>query len=97
MIVYLYCGKCSRGFAAKLRSDADKPQNHSYELLTSDLKRIEHGRQYVGCAYKDCNGSLEQFLWWKDVRAQAEKREGFTWPEEPIYGVKYEPGATVTS
>lgn len=89
MIVYLYCGKCSRAFAAKLRSDDDTPQSHSYELLTSDLKRVEHGRPYVGCAYKDCGGSLEQFLWWRDARAQAEQRHGVIWPEEPIYGVKY--------
>jgi hypothetical protein len=89
MIAYLYCGKCSRGFAATLRNDEGAPQDHRYELIASDLKRTDYGRQYVGCAFEECNGSLDDFLWWKDVLARA-KEQGLIWPTEPIYGVKYQ-------
>jgi hypothetical protein len=93
MITYLYCKNCSRGFAASLRNDDDTPQAHRYELLGSDLKRIDDGRQYVGCAYEDCTGSLDDFSWWNDLRAQAEA-QGLAWPAEPIYGAKYQTQGT---
>lgn len=89
MITYLYCGKCSRGFAATLRTDDGAPRDHGYELMTSDLKRTEYTRQYVRCAFDDCNGSLDDFSWWKDSRAQAAE-QGLAWPTEPVYGVKYQ-------
>jgi hypothetical protein len=89
MISYLYCIKCSRGFGAELRKEHGDPQDHRYELLGSDLKKTDYGRAYVACAFDDCSGSLEDFSWWKEVRAQA-KQQGIVWPEEPIYAVKYQ-------
>jgi hypothetical protein len=88
MIIYLYCGKCSRGFAATLRNDEGSPKDHLDELLASDLKRIEYDRPYIGCAFDDCRGSLDEFSWWKDARSLG-KEQGLTWPAVPDDGVKY--------
>jgi hypothetical protein len=89
MTVYLYCRKCLRAFAAHVWDEKGTPRDHGKELLDSDLKRVEYEREFVGCAFDDCKGSLPDFAWWKDVRMQA-KTEGLEWPEQAEYGVKYE-------
>jgi hypothetical protein len=88
MITYLLCRKCLRAFSAQVRDDKGTPQDHRNELLKSDLKRVEHGRDFVGCAFDECKGSLSDFAWWKDMRAEAKAR-GLNWPHQPISGYEY--------
>ncbi len=89
MLTYIYCGKCLRAFAAQVWDQRGTPQDHGKELLESDLKRVEYERPVVGCAFDDCKGSLGDFKWWKDARAQA-KDQGLEWPDRPEDRVKYE-------
>jgi len=88
MMTHLYCRKCGRAFAVRVWDEKGTPEAHGQELLP-DLKRFEYGREFVGCAFDDCNGSLRDFAWWRDVRTQA-KAQGLEWPDRPEDGVKYE-------
>ena len=88
MMTYLHCGKCLRAFSARVRDEKGTPEDHDTELLESDLKRVENGRDFVGCAFADCSGSLRDFVWWKDARTQAQGR-GLNWPAQPVYDYKY--------
>ena len=90
MLTHLYCPKCHRAFITNVRDDKGTPQDHSKELLQSDLKRIDYGtHEFVGCAFDDCSGVLKEFRWWKDVLAEA-KDNGLSWPDSPQHGVNYE-------
>jgi hypothetical protein len=62
MMTYLHCGKCLRAFSAQVRDDKGTPQDHGNELLKSDLKRVEYGRDFAGCAFDECKGLVELIL-----------------------------------
>ena len=89
MISNVYCSKCHRAFAVSVFHEMGTPNDHKRELLdptrNSGLKRIEHGREVIGCAYtkNGCAGTSTDFEWWTTIRAQA-KRQSQDWPEQPV-------------